>query len=135
VSGVDYVDVPLWQGKFGLACKRHRMPRRFRGRRGGFDLELLDDQECAASSGNLGPNEQVGAGITPGKTYVYRVIGYANAPTQFVITSTQFINGPVSGTGATVGPVPAGNARSNRRAEWCDFTVNRNKTVIAQLVH
>ncbi|MBI2956963.1 MAG: hypothetical protein HYY26_06610 [Acidobacteria bacterium] len=43
------------------------------------------------SSGNFGPNEFVAAAIVPGRTYLYRVEGFANGPTTFQIKSDQFI--------------------------------------------
>ena len=69
-----------------------------------FDLELRDDQgHVLASSGNLGPQEQVGAAIVPGRTYVYRVIGYAAGPTPFVIHSTQSLYEDGSGASGSAG--------------------------------
>jgi hypothetical protein len=91
VSGVDYVDVPFVAkaGSFGVVGVSESSPVNG-GVAPDYDLQLLDDQGRVLSySGNLGPNEQVGAAIVPGKTYVYRVIGYASGPTQFVIHSTQ----------------------------------------------
>lgn len=102
VNGVDYVDVPFVAkpDSFSVQGTLDSSPLSL-GVYPDLDFELRDDQgRVLASSGNLGPNEQVGGGITPGKTYVYRVVGFANGPTQFVITSTQFINGP-AGSGSS----------------------------------
>lgn len=57
-----------------------------------LDFELRDaDGNVLASSGNFGPNEQVGATVDGGETYVYRVIGWANGPTLFRIVSDQSV--------------------------------------------
>ena len=91
MDGVDYVDVPFVAkaGAFGVNGTLEATPVNA-GAAPDLDFELLDDQgRVMQSSGNLGPNEQVGGAITPGKTYVYRVVGYASGPTQFVIRSTQ----------------------------------------------
>jgi hypothetical protein len=69
-----------------------------------MDFELLDDQgHVLQTSGNLGPNESVGGSIVPGRTYVYRVVGYGNGPAQFTITSEQFINTTTSGPNSNGG--------------------------------
>lgn len=90
-GGVDYVDVPFVAkaGSFGVEGVAESTPVNG-GVAPDYDLELRDDQgRVLSSSGSLGPNEQVGAAIVPGRTYTYRVIGYATGPTQFVIHSTQ----------------------------------------------
>jgi hypothetical protein len=138
VNGVDYVDVPFVAkaNSFSVQGTSDASPVSA-GVAPDFDLELLDDQgHVLASSANLGPNEQVGAGITPGKTYVYRVIGYASGPTQFVITSTQFINGPVSGSASSSGSgfLPAVKGVQMIQ-QLVRFTVNPlTGTVTAQIV-
>ena len=69
-----------------------------------LDFELLDDQgHVLQTSGNLGPNEQVGGAVTPGKTYIYRVVGYASGPCQFTITSEQYINTTATGPNSNGG--------------------------------
>ena len=100
INGVDYVDVPFVakEGAFGVQGTLDASPVSG-GAYPDLDFELRDDQgHTLDSSGNLGPQEDVGAGITPGRTYVYRVIGYASGPTQFAINSEQFIlNGSTGG--------------------------------------
>src|SRR5205085_7257769 len=97
------------------------------------DFQLRDDQgHVLQTSGNLGPHEQVGGAVTPGKTYIYRVVGYASGPCQFTITSEQFINttatGPNSSGGSTGGSsfLPAITGVSMPTALVC-FTVNEVK--------
>lgn len=102
ISGVDYVDVPFVakEGAVGVQGTLTASPNG--GAAPDLDFELLDDQgHVLQTSGNLGPDEQVGGAITPGKTYVYRVVGYVTGPWQFTITSQQFINsnGTESGSG------------------------------------
>jgi Fungalysin metallopeptidase (M36) len=106
VNGVDYVDVPFVakDGAFGVTGTLDALPNG--GAAPDLDFELLDDQgHVLQTSGNLGPNEQVGGAVTPGKTYIYRVVGYASGPCQFTITSEQYINttatGPNSGGGSS----------------------------------
>ena len=45
-----------------------------------------------ATSGNLGPNEQVGGVIVPGENYTLRVVGWANGPTQFTVVIDQTVS-------------------------------------------
>lgn len=57
-----------------------------------LDFELRDSEgNVLATSGNFGPDEQVGASIEGGETYVYRVVGWANGPTTFRIVSDQSV--------------------------------------------
>lgn len=86
VSGVDYVDVPFVakEGAFGVSG--HLSATVF----GDMDMELRDSEgHVLATSGNLGPDETVTGSIIPGKTCVYRVVGFGNGPTPFQIVSTQ----------------------------------------------
>jgi hypothetical protein len=103
VNGVDYVDVPFVAkpNSFSVQGKLDAAPLSLVAYPD-FDFELRDDQgNVLASSGNLGPKEEVGGGIIPGRTYVYRVVGFANAPSQFTITSSQFIDGSGGSTGSS----------------------------------
>jgi hypothetical protein len=43
------------------------------------------------SDGILGSNEKVSASIEPGKHYMYRIVGFANAGTTYKLVSDQFI--------------------------------------------
>ena len=105
VNGVDYVDVPFVakagafgvQGTLKAAVDGGAVPD--------LDFQLRDDQgRVLDTSGNIGPNESVGGAITPGKTYVYRVVGYANGPVPFTITSEQYLlNAPAGGGSSTSG--------------------------------
>jgi hypothetical protein len=104
VNGVDYVDVPFVAkaGAFGVQGTLTALPDG--GAAPDLDFELRDDQgHVLQKSGNLGPHEAVGGAVTPGKTYIYRVIGYASGPAQFSITSEQFINTTNSGPNSTGG--------------------------------
>ena len=103
ISGVDYVDVPFVAkpNSFSVSGKLDASPLSLVALPD-LDFELRDDQgNVLATSGNLGPKEEVGGGIVPGRTYVYRVVGFANAPSQFTITSSQFINGDGAAGGSS----------------------------------
>jgi hypothetical protein len=101
VNGVDYVDVPFEgePGVIGVNAALDTNPNL--GALPDVDFVLLEDTDgdgdCAAgcnqiaSSGNFGPNEFLSVVIVPGRTYVYRVVGFANAGTLFTIKSDQFI--------------------------------------------
>lgn len=97
VAGVDYVDVPFTAqpGAFGVTgVMTNATPA-------DLDMELLDsDGNVLASSGNTLTAESCSAVIVPGRTYIYRVIGYAAGPTQFSIESTQFFSDSITGAGA-----------------------------------
>jgi hypothetical protein len=89
VNGVDYVDVPFVAkpGSFGVTGTLDAV-----GGSVDLDFQLRDDQgRVLATSGNLGPQESLGGSIIPGKTYYYRVVGYANGPAQFTIKSEQYL--------------------------------------------
>jgi len=136
VNGVDYVDVPFVArpNSFGVQGTLDAI-----GGSVDLDFQLLDDQgRVLATSGSLGPQEELGGSIVPGRTYVYRVVGYANGPAQFTITSEQFLlnaggsgqsgSSSASGFGAPVKgvSVPALRVR---------FTVNPlTKSVSTQLI-
>lgn len=136
VSGVDYVDVPFVAkpGAFGVQGSLDAV-----GGSVDLDFQLLDDQgRVLATSGNVGPQEAVGASIVPGRTYVYRVVGYANGPAQFTIQSEQFIlNGDGSQSGASTSsgfgtPLKGVSAPPTLRVR---FTVNPlTKSVSAQIL-
>jgi hypothetical protein len=91
-NGVDYVDIPFVAkaNSFGVDAAMDTSPVSA-GALPDLDLQLRDSNGTVLStSGNLGPKEFVTAAITPGKTYIYRVIGYVNGPTQVNISSTQY---------------------------------------------
>ncbi|HJQ35285.1 MAG TPA: M36 family metallopeptidase [Pyrinomonadaceae bacterium] len=100
VNGVDYVDVPFVAkpNSFGVTGSLDAV-----GGSVDLDFQLLDSQgRVLATSGNFGPQESVGSSIVPGRTYVYRVVGYANGPAQFTIKSDQYLlNADGSQTGST----------------------------------
>lgn len=57
-----------------------------------LDLQLIDPAGVViATSGNAGGPESVEAILAEVGTYIYRVVGWANGPTPFTITSTQFL--------------------------------------------
>jgi hypothetical protein len=142
VGGVDYVDVPFVAkaGSFGVQGTLDATPNA--GAAPDLDFELRDDQgRVLATSGNLGPNESVGGGITPGRTYVYRVIGFATGPAQFTIRSEQFINLGADGSTGGSGSEPAGSgflpqvSGVSAPTRLVRFSVNPlTKTVSAQIV-
>lgn len=100
VAGVGYVDVPFTAkpGSFGVTGRLTTTTP------ADLDFKLLDsDGNELASSGNFIDAEEVSGVIVPGRTYIYRVLGYANGPTQFTITSTQFFSDSITtgGSGAS----------------------------------
>lgn len=103
VNGVDYVDVPFvaQPNSFGVNASLDA-PTPLATTLPDLDFELLDDQDnVIGSSGNFGPREDLIAGITPGRTYRYRVIGFGSGPTEFTITSTMFFFGSGGAGGST----------------------------------
>lgn len=98
INGVDYVDVPFVakQGAFGVTgVMTTNIPA-------DLDFELRDaNGNVLDSSGNFIDDESCSAVIVPGNTYVYRVIGYLNVPTQFTITSTQFFSDSITSSGSS----------------------------------
>ncbi len=132
VNGVDYVDVPFVarEGAFGVTGTLDAFPSA--GAAPDMDFQLRDDQgRVLATSGNLGPQESLGGAITPGKTYIYRVVGYANGPAQFTITSEQYLLNASSAGGGGGSSTAAGTsafgtplAGVSSPARLVRFTVN-----------
>jgi subtilisin family serine protease len=59
-----------------------------------LDLVLFDpDGNEIGSSGNSGGPEHLSVNVNRGGQYLYRVIGWANGPTDFTLTSTQSLGG------------------------------------------
>ncbi|HEX8853858.1 MAG TPA: hypothetical protein VF754_10245, partial [Pyrinomonadaceae bacterium] len=59
-----------------------------------LDLVLFDpDGNEIATSGNSGGPEHISVSVNRGGQYLYRVIGWANGPTDFTLTSTQSLGG------------------------------------------
>jgi len=106
INGVDYVDIPFVAkaNSFGVDGAMDTFPVSV-GALPDLDLQLRDSQgNILSTSGNLGPKEFVSAAMNPGQTYIYRVIGFANGPTQVNITSKQYFPagmGPGDGAGST----------------------------------
>jgi hypothetical protein len=134
VNGVDYVDVPFVArpNSFGVQGSLDAI-----GGSVDLDFQLRDNQgRVLATSGNLGPRESVGGSIVPGRTYVYRVVGYANGPAQFTIKSEQFLlnadgNGQSGAASAFGAPVKGVSVPALR----VRFTVNPlTKSVSTQLI-
>jgi hypothetical protein len=104
-NGVDYVDIPFVAkaNSFGVDGAMDTSPLSA-GALPDLDLQLVDSEgRVLSSSGNLGPKEFVSAAITPGETYIYRVVGYVSGPTQVNISSKQYFPadvGPASGSGS-----------------------------------
>jgi Fungalysin metallopeptidase (M36) len=147
VDGLDYVDVPFVAPphSFGVDGSLDATPASA-GALPDMDFQLLDDQDnVIATSGNLGPKESLSGAVTPGRTYRYRVVGYASGPTQFVITSKQYFptgQGPGSGSGSGSGASGSGSlfslpaVRGTRPAGFLRFTFNPiTKSLTSQLLN
>jgi hypothetical protein len=128
VNGVDYVDIPFVAkaNSFGVDGAMDTYPVSV-GPLPDLDLQLRDSEgHILSTSGNFGPKEYVSGAITPGKTYIYRVVGFANGPTQVNISSKQYF---------PVGMGPAGGSSSGNPSQlptipgimplrFLQFTVN-----------
>jgi hypothetical protein len=128
VNGVDYVDIPFVAkaNSFGVDGAMDTYPISV-GPLPDLDLQLRDSEgHILSTSGNFGPKEYVSGAITPGKTYIYRVVGFANGPTQVNISSKQYF---------PVGMGPAGGSSSGNPSQlptipgimplrFLQFTVN-----------
>ncbi|HYE13531.1 MAG TPA: M36 family metallopeptidase [Pyrinomonadaceae bacterium] len=124
-DGLTYVDVPF---KVCASARRVRGVLAVTSPSGGtptlgqiaspgtmpdLDFELRDSAgNVLAVSNNVGSGEEVNAFLTPGETYIYRVVGFLSGPADFQITSTQFVEGSggcADGTaGATFLPAAQG---------------------------
>jgi hypothetical protein len=127
VSGVDYVDVPFTAkpGSFGVTGTLTTATP------ADLDFEIRDEAgNVLDSSGNFIDAEEVSATIVPGKTYIYRVIGYANAPTQFTITSTQFFSDSITG-GGSGGSSFGQQTQGLTKVKLVRFTVNPLTKVVS----
>lgn len=133
VSGVDYVDVPFTAkpGSFGVTgVLTTDAPA-------DLDFELHDAAgNVLSSSGNFLDAETCSAVIEPGKQYYYRVIGYANGPTQFTIKSTQYFSDSLtSGSPSSGSQFNGGQTAGVTRVRVVRFTVNPLlRTVAARLL-
>ena len=128
-NGVDYVDVEFTTkpsarsvvGTLSTTPSAVAYPD--------VDFELRNAAgQVIASSGNLGPDEQVEAAVAGNTRYVYRVVGFVNGPTLFRIVSDQEVTNPddAGGSGTTT-PTPG--------LELLRFTVNPlTRTVTARLI-
>ncbi|MDT7806208.1 MAG: minor extracellular serine protease Vpr [Acidobacteriota bacterium] len=114
--GVTYVDVPfeVKQDTFKVDG-RLDFPQIVAGVFHDLDLSLLDpDGNEIAKSANAGGPEFVSVRVSRPGTYTYRVIGFANAQTDFIITSTQLTGG--SSEPATLGTIPGEFRDAQNRA-------------------
>jgi hypothetical protein len=103
VNGVDYVDIPFVAkpNSFGVDGAMDTFPVSV-GALPDLDLQLRDTEgHVLSSSGNLGPKEFVSGAMTPGKTYIYRVTGFANTPTQVNIVSKQYFPAGMAPSGSS----------------------------------
>ncbi len=140
VNGVDYLDLPFVAkaNSFGVDGAMEVSPVQT-NTLPDLDLELRDAQgNVLSSSANFGPREWVSAMITPGETYVYRVIGFVNGPTQVSITSKQFFPvgmGPGDGGGSGGASTPLlPTIQGSTALRVLRFTVNPlTKTVSIKL--
>jgi hypothetical protein len=127
-SGVDYVDVPF-TSKDGAVAVTGNLSSTLAV---DLDLELLDTSGHILSSSTGGTaQESVAAQIRPNTQYVYRVIGWAGAASDYQIVSTQSLltaratGGSSGGTGGIGGTLTS----------LVRFTVNPiTRTVTVQLL-
>lgn len=121
VEGVDFVDVPFTAKPSATGVEGRLSASPQQGPLPDLDFELRDSEgNVLDSSGNFGPNETVGGGIEGGKTYVYRVIGWANGPATFTIESEQTVADEAdAGTGSG-----GGAAGSSATLQVVRFTVD-----------
>ncbi|HVQ35905.1 MAG TPA: hypothetical protein VMS31_00130, partial [Pyrinomonadaceae bacterium] len=128
VNGVDYVDIPFVAkaNSFGVDGAMDTYPISV-GPLPDLDLQLRDSEgHILSTSGNFGPKEYVSGAITPGKTYIYRVVGFANGPTQVNITSKQYFPigmGPAEGS-STSSPGLLPTTQGIVPLRFMQFTVN-----------
>jgi hypothetical protein len=108
-NGVDYVDIPFVAkaNSFGVDGAMDTFPASA-GALPDLDLQLRDSEgHILSTSGNLGPREFVSGAITPGKTYIYRVVGYVSGPTQVNISSKQYFPAGMAPAGGGSGGSPS----------------------------
>lgn len=140
INGVDYVDVPFVAKANSFGVDGALDATVSAGSVPDMDFQLLDDQEnVLSSSGNFGPKEFVSAAITPGRTYTYRVVGFANGPTQFTITSKQYFpagQAPSSSGSSSSGSSFLPSVSGFKVVKLIRFTVNPlTGSVTAQLLN
>jgi hypothetical protein len=102
VDGVDYADVPFvaQENTYGVDGTLSASPSQ--GSYPDLDFQLRDSEgNVINTSGNFGPREMVSGAIVPGRTYVYRVVGFVNGPTQFQIVSKQYFMPGTTGAGGS----------------------------------
>ncbi len=110
-DGVDYVDVEFTALNSAKNVVATLSADPSLGAYPDLDFELHDsDGNVMATSGNFGPNEQVGGVIIPGETYILRVVGWANGPTEFHILIDQTVTDPAD---ASEGTQSSSNTVSN----------------------
>jgi hypothetical protein len=92
-DGVDYVDVNFTAlNSATSAVATLSADADVGGAYPDLDFSMLDSEgNVLATSGNLGASEQVGSTVVGGETYILRVKGYANGPTQFTIVLDQMV--------------------------------------------
>ncbi|MCK7593384.1 M36 family metallopeptidase [Pseudomarimonas salicorniae] len=102
VDGVDHVDIEFVarDSAVGVVATLTASPEAG-GAYPDLDFALLDAEgNQLASSGNLGPDENLTAAVTPGETYRLRVIGFANGPTVYEVFLDQIVSDQAdAGTG------------------------------------
>lgn len=126
-GGVTYVDVPFTSQDGAIAVTGNMTSTR------GIDLDLFLRDSAGnelSSSTSASANEVVTANIQPRTTYVYRVVGWAGAASDFRIESIQSLLVPKS--------APAGGATSSLTGITTNlvrFTINPlSGTVMAQII-
>ncbi len=125
-NGVDYVDIPFVAkaNSFGVDGAMDTFPVSA-GALPDLDLQLRDTQgHVLSTSGNLGPREFVTAAITPGQTYIYRVVGYVNGPTQVNISSKQYFPAGMAPPGSSGGTAQLPTIQGSSLLQPLQFTAN-----------
>jgi subtilisin family serine protease len=104
-EGTTYKDVPFTVGDDTFKIDaRLDFPQIVAGLLHDLDFALYDpDGNFVDDSLNAGGPEFISVRVTRGGTYVYRVIGFANAQTDFTITSAQAVGG--ASEPATLAPI------------------------------
>lgn len=128
-EGVDYVDVKFTAlDSATSAIADLSADADVGGAYPDLDFSMLDsDGKVLSTSGNLGASEQVGSTVVGGDTYILRVKGYANGPTQFTIVLDQMVTDASDASNET----SEAGSPADSGVELVEFVVNPlNGTII-----
>ena len=128
-EGVDYVDVKFTAlDSATSAIADLSADADVGGAYPDLDFSMLDsDGKVLSTSGNLGASEQVGSTVVGGDTYILRVKGYANGPTQFTIVLDQMVTDASDASDET----SEAGSPADSGVELVEFVVNPlNGTII-----